>query len=141
MNATKVVLSIDEIMDRLSRICRMGTSLQCRSTFPSGPAKWYVSMSGVRCPHLLNCYDGSTPEEAIHNTWDTVTAEDNQKFPFVRYFCKPKESIPGNGPQVWVRWSKEKDDWEDVTPPSDDWWARVASEILPYADHKYMEKQ
>jgi len=134
---SSAVLSIDEIMDRLSRLCRMGTSLRCRSRFPSGSAKWYVSMMGVRVPGTCDCYSGSTPEEAIRKTWDTVS---NQKFTYIRYFCKPDESVPGDGPQVWVRWSQEKDDWEDV-PPADDWWADMASEIRPYADHKWREQQ
>lgn len=97
-------------------------------------------MRGVRYPCTLDWYGGSTPEEAIRKTWETVTSEKNQNFPFVRYFCKGNESVPGNGPQVWVRWSKEKDDWEDFTPDAADWWATLASEIRPYSEHKWMEK-
>ena len=133
-------ISVDEIMDRLSRLCRMGTCIHVRSSFPSGPAKWYVDMRGVRMPFTLNCYSGATPEEAIRNTWDTITDETKQSIPFVRYFCEPKESVPGKGPQVWVRWSNTKDDWEDVAPPADDWWASEASKIRPYAEHKHWEK-
>jgi hypothetical protein len=95
-------------------------------------------MSGVQVPVHTIDMSGASPQEAVLNTWNRITNLTNS-FPLVRYFCKPDESIPGNGPQVWVSWNSEKDDWEDVTPPRNDWMADKASEIRPYADHKWRE--
>jgi hypothetical protein len=97
-------------------------------------------MSGIRSPGGLWEYNGKTPEEAIRRTWEYVTSEKARGFPFVRYFCKPDESVPGTGPQVWVRWNEKKDDWEDVTPSENDWWAKVASEIIPYSHYSWAQR-
>ncbi len=134
-----VRLSSEEIMERLCRLCRLGTSVMCRTTFPSGPSKWYVSMQGVGVPAHTMDMSGSTPEEAIKNTWQLI-ADPDKPLTLVRYFCKPDESVPGDGPQVWVRWNHVQDDWEDVVPPKDHWYASVASEIRTYAAHKCNEK-
>jgi hypothetical protein len=132
-------LSTDDIMDRLARLSRLGTSVMCRPTFPSGPKKWYVSMSGVDVPVHTGDMSGATPQEAIHNTWKNV-ANSDRRLVLRRYFCKSDESIPGNGPQVWVRWNPDNDDWEDVIPRRDDSFALQASEIRPYLEHKWRER-
>lgn len=130
-------LTIDQIMERLQRLSRLHTVLKTRANFPSGGSKWYVHIGFVYCFCSIEGFDGSTPEEAIRNTWATVTST---KHPLIcmRYFCKPDEKIPGNGPQVWVKWDSEKDDWAD-TPPQKDY-ASYASEIRPYERHRWMER-
>lgn len=135
-------LTPEEIMERFGRLSRLGTSVMCRTTFPSGQSKWYVSMDGVQIPVHTMDMSGPTPEEAIINAWRAIT--DPQKtLTLIRYFCKRKdEPIPGNGPQVWVRWNHETDDWVDVQIPDNEWhkaFASHASEIRPYAVHKIFE--
>ncbi len=136
--STQTPLTVVEIMERLGRLCRLGTSIHCRPTFPICSSTWYVNMSGVQVPIHTIDMSGASPQEAVLNTWNRITGLPNS-FPLVRYFCKPDESIPGKGPQVWVRWNSEKDDWEDVVPPENDSMAVHASEIRPYADHKWRE--
>lgn len=135
---TMIMLSVEEIMERLARLCRLGTSIHCRTTFPSGPSKWYVAMTGVHVPIHTTDMSGASPQDAVLHTWNRINNLPDS-CPLVRYFCKPDESIPGKGPQVWVRWNSEKDDWEDVVPPRNSLMASMASEIRPYADHKWME--
>lgn len=132
------IFTPEEVMERLTRVCRLGTSVMCRTTFPAGPGKWYVNMKGVREPTHTMDISGSTPQNAIINAWRALT----EKSPtLVRYFCKSDEPIPGNGPQVWVRWNHKLDDWEDVVPEKGDSFASGASEILPYYEHRFIEKR
>jgi hypothetical protein len=137
-------LTSEEIMERFGRLCRLGTSVMCRFTFPLGPSKWYVSLDGVKVPVHTMDMSGSTPEEAIVNAWRAVT-DPQKSLTLIRYFCKRSDEPvpPENTPQVWVRWNHEIDDWEDVEPPKNDshatWWASRASEIRPYANHKAIE--
>jgi hypothetical protein len=60
--------------------------------------------------------DGSTPEEAAQNLWKEITGLYAPDFFLVRYNCKSDVPIPGDEPQVWVRWNSAKDDWENVAP-------------------------
>jgi hypothetical protein len=130
------IITIEDIMERLSRLNRLHTSIHMRVNFPSGPKKWYVNMGFVYCFCMLDGFDGSSPEAAIRNAWKTVS-DPNRRPVFMRFFSKPDEPIPGNGPQVWVRWSNEKDDWEDVEPYQD--FASQASEIRTYQEHRWRE--
>ncbi len=132
------MLSIDEIMERLGRLSRLGTALHCRTTFPPGQSKWYVVMRGVENHVHTKDMSGSTPEAAIRATWQALALRDDPPIQ-IRYFCEPKESIPGDGPQVWVKWSQDADDWVDITPPRDHEWQHRASEIRPYQEHKWLE--
>jgi hypothetical protein len=61
--------------------------------------------------------DGDSPTNAILNTWKQIMelSKSEEKF-FLRYNCPSNVPIPGNDPQVWVRWNAATDDWEDVTP-------------------------
>lgn len=127
-----------EIMERLERLCRLGTSIMCRPLFPISSERWYVSMSGVNVPVHCKDISGPTPEEAIINTWNEIS-DPKKSLTLIRYFCKSDEPVPGNGPQVWVRWNQELDDWEDVVPPKNHSWAYYASEIRPYTEHKFLE--
>lgn len=133
-------LTTEDIMERLGRVCRLGTSVRCRTTFPSGPSKWYVSMHGVHVNVHTMEMSGATPQEAIINTWEVIT---NSKHPqvLVRYFSKDNEPVPGKGPQVWVQWDPSADDWKDSVPPKNNHWRSMASEIRPYAEHKWLEQQ
>ena len=129
-------MNIDEIMERLQRLSKWTNVCMRPSGFPSGsPAKWYVTMGQVIMPGSCADSSGTTPEEAIQKTWETIKSA---KHPIMRYFCKPDENIPADGPQVWVLWNSVKDDWEDAEPNKD--WSRRASKIRPYTDHKWMEK-
>jgi len=119
-------LSTEEMMDRMARICRRrNCSLRTRPDFPSGPSKWYVVLSGVDVSFpntggsissiTGNCDSGSTPEEAVRNVWQGILALENDKeCALRRYNCPDNVPIPGEDPQVWVRWNSQKDDWEDV---------------------------
>lgn len=130
-------LSIEEIMERLGRLSRLGTAVHCRTDFPPGASKWYVSMSGVQNNIACDAMSGESPEAAIRKTWESLALQPNPPIQF-RYFCKPDEPIPGKGPQVWVRWNQDIDDWSDVEPDKDR--SRHASEICPYSEHKWREK-
>lgn len=132
-------LTIDEIMERLSRLSRLGTAVHCRATFPPGPSKWYVYMEGVENHVHTKDMSGSTPEAAIQATWQVLALCEDPPIQ-IRYFCEPKESPPGYGPQVWVKWSQDTDDWVDIIPPQDHAWRRKASVIRPYNEHKWREK-
>lgn len=121
-------LTIEGIMDRLSRICRhQKCCVTVRPKFPSGPGKWYVSLSGVDVAFMrggstscitADCDSGATPEDAIRNVWNGVLAlANNQTCALRRYNCPSNVPLPGDEPQVWVRWNSQLDDWVDVQPP------------------------
>lgn len=118
-------LVIEKIMERLGRITKCA-SVQTRDKFRPGPSKWYVSLdsimkgsisSGAYCTPLRDgC--GSTPEEAILNTWkEVIRLSEDKQVALVRLNCRSDVPIPGKDPQVWVRWNSSRDDWEDVPVP------------------------
>ena len=115
--------TLEEIMERLMRLDMRGTSVRMRDSFPPGPSRWYVSMDKVlRSGFSGGCGsffgNGSTPELAAQNLWEQIVECQQTDSFFLRHNCKPNENVPGDGPQVWVRWNDEKDDWEDVIPTS-----------------------
>lgn len=80
--------------------------------------------------------NGSTPEQALERMWDTVIRRSgNPEVFFLKYSCPPNVSIPGDDPQVWVRWSAERDDWMDIEPTAEMLRLRgiPADRIHPYA--------
>lgn len=119
-------LTVDEIMDRLSRICfKSRCYVSTRPDFPSGPSKWHVILSGVVVGGIhrggfsssitTDCDSGATPEDAIRNVWNGVLKlAKNEELALVRFNCPANVPIPGEDPQVWVRWNSELDDWEDA---------------------------
>jgi len=119
-------LTIDEIMDRLSRICyKRDCCVRTRPDFLPGPMKWYVSLSNIvvgnieaggACSSITqNCDSGSNPEEAIRNVWQGVlNLAKSNKVALMRFNCPSDVPVPGDEPQVWIRWNVELDDWEDV---------------------------
>jgi hypothetical protein len=140
-------LTIDEIMDRLSRIChKRDCGVRIRPDFPTGPAKWYVYLSNVVtasiyaggfCSSITNdCDSGATPEDAIRNVWKAILKlEKNTQTALMRCNCAPNVPMPGEEPQVWVRWNSAIDDWVDVLverlPPE---------KIRTYADQRWRDK-
>lgn len=130
-------LTINEIMDRLSRICgNQGCGVKIRPNFPPGPKKWYVELDnvvvafisgGYRNSITADCDSGETPEKAILNVWNGILAlACNQNRALMRYNCPDNGPIPGKEPQVWVRWNEELDDWVDVSVPE----TRVPADML-----------
>ena len=122
----KQEITIDEIMDRLSRICyKRDVGVKVRPDFSSGPGKWHVYLSRVFTGSIesggsfsgitVDCNSGATPEAAIRNVWQAVLSlEKSEKIAIVRLNCPSNVPIPGDEPQVWVRWNSGLDDWEDV---------------------------
>jgi hypothetical protein len=113
---------IEEIMERLMRLDRPGTSIKMRDSFPPGPSRWYISQSvyltGFRGGYgPLGVYQsGSSPEETAEKYWAEITGVQDPNSFLCRITCKSDVNIPGETPQVWVRWNKERDDWEDLVP-------------------------
>ena len=122
-----IKFTIDEIMDRLSRICRKNkVCVRIRPSFPSGSKKWYVNLEGVlegtveSGGYGPSLFDGSgaTPDEAIFNAWKLVLSlEKNKICTLVRINCPSNTPVPDKEPQVWLRWNSKLDDWEDVPVP------------------------
>ena len=55
------------------------------------------------------------PEEAIRNARASILSiEKETDTALMRYNCASDVPIPGEEPQVWVRWNSKLDDWEDV---------------------------
>ncbi len=148
--ATSLLIPTYElILERLLRLDKEA-SVRLRPTFKSGPMRWYVYMgsvvmggltSGGFCsvdPHECS---GSTPQKALLNTWNEVLRQSRGQGFFLRFDCNPKDIIPGNRPQVWVRWSEKKDDWEDVpvTPEALAVHRIPPERILPYREHTWMQ--
>jgi hypothetical protein len=143
-------LSADEII--LSRLMRLDkhACVMMRPGFPRD-GRWYVSLGqvvvasleGRAFSTLVHGYSGETPQAALLNTWSEVVKESSRPGVFfLRYNCLPTENIPGNGPQVWVRWSQDHQDWVDVTPTEQSLAVREipAERIRPYDDHAWRER-
>ena len=119
---TQTALNSEEIMERLLRICPQAT-IAMRPKFPSGPYKWCVSTpllvyggieTGGYGGVFVHDESGATPEETLQNTWKGVLSmAENKNIALVRLNCPRDVNIPGDEPQVWVRWNFEKDDWEE----------------------------
>jgi len=117
--------SIEGIMERLSWICaRRDCSVKVRPNAYYGSNKWFVFLScvvvsSVRGGGLRSFHkDGATPEEAIQNTWQSILAlTSDPDYALMRFNCRPNVSIPGEEPQVWVRWNGDLSNWEDVSVP------------------------
>lgn len=130
---------LEKIMERLMRLDRR-TLIGMRDSFPPGPNRWFISQSvyltgfnGGYCPLGVH-QSGSSPEEAAKKYWDQITSvQDPGRF-LCRITCKSDVNIPGNTPQVWVRWNQTMDDWEDV-PPTEESLKRLgipADRIIPW---------
>jgi len=119
------MLGIEEIMERLMRLDRSGTSIHMRDSFPPGPNRWFISQSvyltgfsGGYCP--LGVHEsGSSPEEAAEKYWAEITRVQDPDTFLCRITCKSDVPIPGETPRVWVRWNQAMDDWEDVAPTAE----------------------
>lgn len=130
----------EAILERLMRLDPKAC-VRMRPTYQR-PARWYVFLgSVVAASRVLGQWtytffeNGCTPEEALENTWAAIlkmsaTADGC----FLRYRCTGDVPIPGDEPQVWVRWSEEADDWVDVVPNAEALRARniPADRIRPY---------
>jgi hypothetical protein len=123
---TKSMSRLEEIMERLMRLDRRGTRISMRDSFPPGPNRWYITQSvyitgfkyGGFYP-LSVSQSGSSPEEAAEKYWKEITnVQDSNRF-LCRITCKSDVPIPGDTPQIWVRWNQAKDDWEDVIPTAE----------------------
>lgn len=134
---------IEQIMERLMRLDR-NTSIGMRDSFPPGPNRWYISQSvyltgftGGYCTPGVH-QSGSSPEEAAEKYWAQITSvQESDRF-LCRITCKPDVNIPGDTPQVWVRWNQAIDDWEDV-PPTEESLRKLgipAVRIIPWK-HQY----
>ena len=131
--------SSEIIMERLLRL-DPNASVRMRPNFLPGPMRWYLSMGKVVLSSFQGGFssffgNGSTPEEAILDTWSKIIniKWGTDRF-FLKYNCKGNEIIPDDAPQVWVRWSTKKQDWEDVVPPKEVLERRCipANRIQPY---------
>jgi hypothetical protein len=96
-----------------------------RDSFPPGPDRWLISQSvyitgpnGGYCPLGVH-NSGSSPEEAAEKYWAQITSVQGPDSFLCRITCKPDVFIPGNTPQVWVRWDQTIDDWKDVVPTAE----------------------
>jgi len=139
--------TLEEIMERLMRLDTHGTSIRMRDTFPPGPNRWYVGMSKVVRSGFSGGFggffgNGSTPEEAVQDLWKQIVGVQEPDRFFLRFNCKPHENIPGNDPQVWVRWNDERDEWEDVIPtPTSLARHRIGPDrIRPWKDQKAIDR-
>ena len=111
----------------LSRLMRLDQRACVRMRHPNFPkrARWYVDAGALVEKSILSSayitlgayWSGRTPEEALLNAWDDVvqTSIDPSRF-FMRYTCGAEVNIPGNSPQVWVRWSVSAERWIDIQP-------------------------
>ena len=113
--------TLEEIMERLMRLDRIGVCIHMRDSFPPGPHRWYIEAGRVSVSSLTSggyCFswgEGATPEEAAQNIWMNIISRPPDSI-FIRYNCESNVLIPGKEPQVWVRWNDAIDDWEDVVP-------------------------
>ena len=136
------------LLERIMRLDKRAC-IRIRRDFSSdSQRRWYLDMgSVVICSPTVGGWcsitnGGATPEEAILDAWKLILTNSTQDRFFLRYHCEPSENVPGNGPQVWVRWSQEKDDWEDYAPTEQALIAHhiPADRIRPYADHARGER-
>ena len=129
-------------MERLQRLSQW-TSLRMRGpSWPLHNARWYVSMPDVDGPaNLAHNGSGATPEEALCNVWQEVLRVSRLPSAYLRrYYCKSDEPVPGQGPILYVRWSEEKNDWEDA--PSEYLLQKgiTAEQVRSYVDHQWMSE-
>ncbi|MFA5838543.1 MAG: hypothetical protein WC849_01200 [Candidatus Paceibacterota bacterium] len=115
----------EEIMERLNRLST--ASINMRDGFSVfSDSRWYASMDNVTCSGKSGgsssfCGNGYTPESAVQNLWEEVLKNEKRDGLFLRkHSCPNNVNIPGNDPQIWVRWNSKKDDWENVTPSQKD---------------------
>jgi hypothetical protein len=148
--STQTDFTADELI--LARLMRLDkrACVMMRPEFPRG-GRWYVSLGKVIAASLegrgfstlVDGYSGETPQAALLNAWsEVIEASSRQGIFFLRHNCLPTESIPGNDPQVWVRWSQDHQDWVDVTPTEQSLAVREipAERIRPYDDHAWRER-
>lgn len=139
----------DDIMSHLQHLSK-DACVRTRPGFHHGSSKWYVdiprivvtSLNHPSFSNFVNDSNGATPQEAIINTWNfilKISLDPNRFLMF--YYCPPNVPIPGNDPQVWVRWSEVKCDWEDVSPTPKSLADRgiTAYRILPLAEHLWRQ--
>lgn len=130
-------------MERLGRIGKV--SIKERPGFPEGPHKWYVSMEkivgaeismGGSCifPFIGN---GCTPHEAAQNAWkDVLELAQSKENALMRFNCASSSPIPGEEPQVWVRWNENIDDWEDIPVP-----VLPPEQLRPYREQRSIDRR
>ena len=139
--------------DTLTLIMQLktGVCVCMRPTFPSGSSsRWYVDLGSVVLSTLDSSSfvsgtdsNGATPEDAIENTWSAILRlSKTPNWFFLIFDCAPNDSIPGDGPQVWVRWSEEENRWVDVVPTNE---ALVehnipADRIRTFSDHVWLHR-
>lgn len=109
------------ILTRLMRLDRRACP-RLRAAFCPGPSRWYVDcgrivLAGPQGGFCSLFGNGETPQVALLDTWKKILENLRIHGWFLLiYACPPNVSIPGDDPQVWVRWNAELDDWEDVSP-------------------------
>lgn len=130
----------EAILERLMRLDPR-TCMRMRPTHQR-PNRWYVDIGSVAVSLLSSSAwagffeNGSTPEEALERTWAAIIGRSAESsLFFLKYHCPSNVPIPGDDPQVWVRWSEERDDWVDVEPTATALQVRniPADRIHPYA--------
>lgn len=115
-------LTYEEMLERLMRLDRDEIAIRMRLEFPPGDRRWYLWSGRLQVTCTIGggwapSADGSTPQEAVINTWNDLMQEFQNPDRFlVRYNCASNVPIPGDEPQVWVRWDNQQDDWVDVPP-------------------------
>ena len=132
-------LSIEEIKERLSRICSFGRcDVLARTNYPDGPFKWYVRLQGVDVAFLsgggcssvtLEGNSGANPEQAVRTVWNHVLILACESEMALRCSICSDRAPDGNAAQILVRWDDSADDWIDVPIPQ----ALVSSrKVRPY---------
>ena len=140
MNST--TLSLEEIMTRITALHR-SAAIHFRPKYPAmitwsadpGPVVMGSLSAGGWCSFFGN---GTTPEGAVRNLWDQVLLESAEPSRFFLIFNSlPNEKIPGDEPQVWVRWNSRNNEWEDVLPTPEALALRgiPADRIRAFAEH------
>jgi hypothetical protein len=138
----------EQVMERLMRLDRRAC-VRMRDTFPPGPSRWYVwsghiQVTGATGGGYAPGESGDSPESAIIRTWGQIMAitDDPGTF-FLRFNCQDNVPIPGDDPQVWVRWDEETDDWVDVKPTAEMLAAHCvpADRVRSYAEQRYLDRQ
>lgn len=119
-------MHFEEKMERMRRLHKYTSILMRNKAFKGSDGRWYIhipntfssSLShgsyGVATPVHTSGY---TPESAINLAWDEITKFGNDDDRFICITnCPEGVSIPGDGPQVWVKWDSQIDDWVDIKP-------------------------
>lgn len=136
------------VLTRLLRLSREACP-RLRAGFPPGPSRWYVdsgpvTVTGPSGGGFCPWGNGATPEEALRAVWEFILQNlaSPERFLLI-YSCPPNVPIPGDGPQVWVRWNAERDDWEDV-PPTPEMlkaWGIPPDRIRSYREHRCLQRR